>query len=130
MRKKITKTVGIIALIIFMILFLRTGRARTDVILKDFELSSDGKSIILKVGTSSGIGYIRKMKETSGSANCYVTFYSTFGINSKIGAKDTYELKLDSEADEIYFYIGNHGYKKVLRKNEFGEWIKVIEKNN
>lgn len=128
MRKKIIKTVGIIALIIFMILFLRTGRARTDVILKDFELSSDGKSIILKVGTSSSTGYIRKMKETSGSANCYVTFYSTFGINSKIGAKDTYELKLDSEADEIYFYIGNHGYKKVLRKNEFGEWIKVIEK--
>ncbi len=81
MRKKVIKTVSIIALIIFMILFLRTGRARTDVILKDFELSSDGKSIILKVGTSSSTGYIRKMKET-------------------------------------------------LRKNEFGEWIKVIEKNN
>ena len=43
----------------------------------------------IKVGVSSSAGYVRKMKRTSGSMNYYYTFYSTFGINSKIGAKDT-----------------------------------------
>ena len=44
-------------------------------------------------------------------------------IDSKIGAKDTFEIKIDSNVDEIYFYTGNKGYKKVLEKNENGEWI-------
>ena len=60
--------------------FLLTGKAITDVYLKDFEVSSDGKKMILKVGVS-GSGYVRKIKRTSDSANGYYTFYSTYGIS-------------------------------------------------
>lgn len=115
----------IVVAIILVGLFLATGGSRTDVFLRNYELSQDGKTMTLKVGVSSSAGYIRKMKRTSGSTNYYYTFYSTFGINSKIGAKDTFEIELDQNVDEIYFYTGGKGYKKVLEKNDNGEWIKV-----
>jgi len=101
--------------------FILTGGKRTDVFLGDF--SVDGNTMTIKVGVSSSAGYIRKMKRTSGSMNYYLTFYKTFGINSKIGAKNTFEIELDKNVDEIYFYRGNNGYQKVLQKNKTtGEW--------
>jgi len=103
-----------------------SGRARTDVYLKNFEVSSDGKTMTLEVGVTSSTGYVRKIKRTSGSMNYYYTFYSTFGINSKIGAKDTFEIGLDENVDEIYFYTGDGGYKLVLTKNSVTrEWEKI-----
>lgn len=115
----------IVVAIILVGLFLASGGSRTDVFLRDYEISKDGKTMTLKVGVSSSAGYIRKMKRASGSTNYYYTFYSTFGINSKTGAKDTFEIELDQNVDEIYFYTGGKGYKKVLEKNANGEWIKV-----
>ena len=129
------KTNFIISIIVITIigvgLFLATGRARTDVYLKDFEISADGKILTLKVGVSSSSGYIRKMKRTSGSTNGYYTFYSTFGINSKLGAKDTFEINIDDDMDEIYFYTGDKGYKLVLVRNTATkEWEKINYKEN
>ena len=127
-NKKKLIIVGIIALVIMGVgLFLVTGRARNDVYLKDFEISEDGKIMTLKVGVSSSAGYVRKMKKTSGSTNGYYTFYSTFGINSKIGAKDTFEIELDDNMDEIYFYTGDKGYRlELVRRNaESQEWVKI-----
>ena len=126
MRKKVI--MGIVALVILLIgvFILLTGRARTDVVLGGYDLSADGKTLTLKVGVSSSAGYIRKMKRTSGSMNYYLTFYSTFGINSKLGAKDTFEIELDENVDEIYFYTGNKGYKLVLIKDFVTqEWKKI-----
>ena len=114
------KTLIIVSIIVIAVigvgLFLASGRARTDVYLKDFEVSADGKTITLKVGVSSSAGYVRKIKQTSGSSNGYYTFYSTYGINSKIGAKDTFKIDVNNDADEIYFYTGDKGYKLVLAK--------------
>ena len=130
-NKKILITVSVIGiLIVGIILFLSTGKTRTDVYLKDFEVSVDGTKMTLKVGVSSSVGYVRKMKRTSGSMNYYYTFYSTFGINSKLGAKDTFEINIDNNVDEIYFYTGNKGYKKVLEKNDLGEWKQVNDITN
>lgn len=129
MNKKVL-IILIIAIMILGILFLLTGRARTDVFLADYEISEDGKIMTLKVGVSSSTGYVRTMKRTSGSMNYYFTFYSTFGINSKIGAKNTFEIELDSNVDEIYFYTGDKGYKKVLEKDKnTGEWVKLEQQN-
>ena len=64
-KKKIIILV-IFVLFIIINLFLLTGQSRTDVYLKDFEVSSDGKLMTLKVGVTSSTGYIRKMKRTSG----------------------------------------------------------------
>lgn len=113
----------IIILAIVAVFILFTGGVRTDAYLKDFSVDEANNQIVIKVGISSSTGYVRKMKQTSGSTNYYYTFYSTFGINSKIGAKDTFEIQLDNNVDEIYFYTGQKGYKKVLEKNEQGEWI-------
>ena len=126
MRRKVF--VGIVIFVIILIggLILVTGGARTDVVLGGYDLSADGKTMTLKVGVSSSVGYIRKMKRTSGSMNYYLTFYSTFGINSKLGAKDTFEIELDDNVDEIYFYTGNKGYKLVLIKDSVTqEWKKI-----
>jgi len=127
--KKITIIMSIVVLVL-VVLFLSTGKARTDVFLRDFSVDEKSNIMTIKVGVSSSAGYVRKMKRTSGSMNYYYTFYSTFGINSKIGAKDTFEIQLDNNVDAIYFYTGNGGYKKVLIKdNVTGEWLKVIETN-
>lgn len=122
--------ITILVLLSVLIILLITGKPRIDVFLKDFIISPSGETMTLKVGVTSSIGYIRKMKRTSGSMNYYLTFYSTFGINSKFGAKDTFEIELDKNVDEIYFYTGNKGYKKVLEKNEDGIWNIITESNN
>lgn len=129
-NKKILIIVGVIV-IIGVGLFLSTGRARTDVYLKDFELFDDGKTMILKVGVSSSSGYVRKMKRTGGGTNGYYTFYSTFGINSKLGAKDTFEIELDENMDEIYFYTGNKGYRlELIKSSDTQEWVKLNYEEN
>ena len=132
MKKKRIFIISLIILILLLLgLFLMSGRDRTDVYLKNFEVSSDGKIMTLKVGVTSSTGYIRKIKRTSGSMNYYYTFYSTFGINSKIGAKDTFEIGLDENVDEIYFYTGDGGYKLVLTKNYVtGKWEKINYSDN
>ena len=125
MKKKILIISIVVVAVIIVGLFVMFGGSRTDVFLKDFELSQDGKTMTLKVGVSSSAGYVRKMKRTSGSMNYYFTFYSTFGINSRHGAKDTFTIDIDNNVDEIYFYTGSKGYKKVLELNDDGEWVKV-----
>ena len=128
MKNNVKKIILGVVLVIILIggFILLTGNARTDVVLGGYDLSDDGKTMTLKVGVSSSAGYIRKMKRTSGSMNYYLTFYSTFGINSKLGAKNTFEIELDENVDEIYFYTGNKGYKLVLVKNPATQgWEKI-----
>lgn len=129
MKKWIAIIVSVVV-IVFIALFLSTGGARNDVFLHGFEVSEDGKIMTLKVDVTSSAGYLRKMEQTSGSMNPYLTFYSTFGINSKLGAKDTYQIELNENMDEVYFYKGDRGYVKVLEKDEAtGEW-KIIRRNS
>ena len=129
MKKKTLIISIIVVALIIICFFTASGGSRTDVFLKDFELSQDGETMTLKVGVSSSIGYIRKMKRTSGNMNYYFTFYSTFGINSRLGAKDTFTIDIDNNVDEIYFYTGGKGYKKVLELNDNGEWVKASSAN-
>ena len=105
--KKILIILVCLLLLLFSLsaLFLLSSKARTDVYLKAFELSEDGKTMTLHVGLSSSAGYLRKMVVKQGGDNKYITFYSTPGINSKIGAKDTFELDLNPSAGEIYFRV-------------------------
>lgn len=126
--KKIIKII-IISIVVFIALFLivliTTGKERTDVYLKSFEVSNNGKTITLKVGTTSSSGYIRKMKKGTGSDNLHLIFYSTYGFNSKIGSNETYEIDLKDDTNEIYFYIGDNKYKRMLvREKSTNKWIK------
>ena len=127
MKKKKIIIISSIVLVLAIVigLFISTGGARTDVYLKEFSVDEKCNQMIIKVGVSNSAGYVRKMKQTSGSMNYYFTFYSTYGINSKLGSEDTYEIQLDNNVDAIYFYTGGKGYKKVLELNDDGEWVKV-----
>lgn len=124
-KKNVILILIIILVIILLSLFLSTGNKRSDVYLKGFQLSSDGTKMTLNVGVSSSAGYIRKMKRSSGSMDYYCTFYSTFGINSSLGSKDTFVIDIDNNVSSIYFYTGDNGYRKVLEKNDLGEWIQL-----
>lgn len=134
MKKVIIGIVAVI-LIVFIALFLSTGGVRTDVVLRNYKVSEDGKTMTITVDVLSSAGYIRKMKQTDNYMEpdlINLTFYSTFGINSKLGAKGTFTLELDSNVDEIYFDKGNKGYNKVLKKDkETGEWniVKNVDLN-
>ena len=130
--KKWIVILGIGVVLVLSTLFISTGGARTDVFLHSFDVSEDGKVMTLKVDVTSSAGYIRKMKQTDNYMDpnfINLTFYSTFGINSKLGAKDTFKIELDENVNEIYFSKGDRGYVKILKKDkETGEW--QIVRNN
>lgn len=127
-KRKIITIIILLAVVILGLFLIITGGKRTDVYLENF--SVDGNTMTLNVGVSSSSGYIRKMKQTSGSMNYYFTFYSTFGINSKLGSKDAFTIELDNNVDAIYFYTGDKGYKQVLKKDENGNWSIITETIN
>ncbi len=125
MKKVILTMVIIMIITILAMVFLLTGKVRTDVYLEDFSISQDGKTMILNVEVSSSGGYIRKIKQVSEGSNRYYTFYSTFGINSKIGAKKNFEIEIDQNMEQIYFYTGAKDYKLVLIKDYIEGWKKI-----
>lgn len=121
--KKIKIIIPILTLILIVIYFATGFIPRYDVFLKSYKVSTDGNTITLKVGVSGSSGYIRTVKKDLGGDNFYLTFYPTFGINSKLGQQEYYELELTKNTDEIYFEDSNNGYKLILKKDETGNWI-------
>nr|WP_246582760.1 hypothetical protein [Clostridium mobile] len=104
-------------------LFLSTGGKITGIMLTDYSISEDGNVMTLEVGVASSIGYIRTFKASEDGNKKYITFYSTYGLNSNIGAKDEFQVELHPSCDEIYFYRGNGEYKLKLQKNSgTNEW--------
>ena len=72
--------------------------------------------------------YVRGFKDEGGGVKPhYLKFYSAWGgLNSSIGAKSEYVLKLDPNDTEIYVYHGDSGYSLALKKDiESGEWFSV-----
>ncbi len=66
---------------------------------------------------------IRTYKASEDGNKKLITFYSTYGLNSNIGAKNEFQVKLHTACNEIYFYSKNGEYKLKLQKNsETNEW--------
>lgn len=128
MKKKTIIVILIIVFVLVGIFILEGFQKRTDVILTNYSLSEDGTKMKLNIAISSSVGYARSLRIKQGGDNKYITFYSTFGfINSKLGAKNEFEIELNPSCTEIYFYKGNGGYKLVLEKNqETNEW-KIVK---
>ncbi len=121
MIKKI-RIVILLLLIIGLLLFI-TGGKMAGIMLMDYSISKDSNVMTLKVGVASSMGYVRKMKSSQDGNKRYITFYSTYGLNSSIGSKDEFQVELQQSCDEIYFYSGNGEYELKLRKNEeTNEW--------
>lgn len=128
MKKKILIIVIAIIFFILALIFISTGfKKRTDVVLNNYSISEDGTKMKLDIVISSSVGYSRDIKVKQGGDNKYITFYSTYGfINSKLGAKNEFEIELNPSCSEIYFYKGDGGYTLVLQKNEVSnQWERV-----
>lgn len=127
MKKKIG-VIAILSIIIILIglLFFRTGGKISGVMLNDYSVFEDSNVMTLQVGLESSMGYIRTIKMSENGNRKYITFYSTYGLNSDIGAKNKFQIELQSSCDEIYFYSGNDEYKLKLKKNnETNEWERI-----
>lgn len=123
MKKKIG-VIAILSLIIVIgLLLLSTGGKITSVMITDYSISEDGGVMTIKVGVASSMGYVRMLKESEDRNKKFITFYSTYGLNSNIGAKNEFQVKLQPSCDKIYFYSANGEYKLKLQKNsETNEW--------
>lgn len=126
----VKKKIGVIAvlslIIVFGLLLIGTGGKVTSVMITDYSVPEGGDVIKLKVGLASSMGYIRTLKTTEDGNKKLITFYSTYGLNSVIGAKNEFQVKLNPSCEEIYFYSGNDEYKLKMQKiSGTNEWEKV-----
>lgn len=117
----------VLSIVLVIGLFLLSSSGKMAAIsLNDYSLSEDGNAITLKVSVVSSIGYIRTIKEKQDGNKKYITFYSTYGLNSRLGAHNEFLIDLKPSINEIYFYRGDDGYVLILQKNgETNEWQKV-----
>lgn len=104
---------------------MRPGfETRTDVHLQEFAVSEDGSAITVKTFVSGSMGYIRAMKTEQTGDELHCSFYRTFGgLNSSIGAKNTFEIKVDGSVNKIYFDRGTEPDMLMLERDiETGVW--------
>lgn len=117
MKKKIVFVV-ILLLTVMGILIYSTGGKRTDIILNDYTVSEDGNIMTINVGVASSMGYVRTLRLKDDGDKKYITFYQTYGLNSKIGAENEFQIELNPSCKGIYFYRGDTGYELVLEKDD------------
>lgn len=123
MKKKIAFVATVLLITIIGVLFLSTGGRITSVSLTSYSISEENDQLALKVSVASSVGYIRTLKTSEDGNKKQITFYSTYGLNSRIGAKDEFQVKIHPSCDEIYFYSGNGVYELKLKKNNgTNEW--------
>lgn len=123
MKKKILITLVAFTVIMVGVLLYSTGGKMGGIFLDEYSVSEDGSQMTLKVGVASSVGYVRTFKERQQDNKKYITFYSTYGLNSKIGADNEFTINLDQNLEEIYFYRGEEGYVLLLqKKNEANTW--------
>ena len=109
------------------ILFITPGfQKRTDVYLQDFSVSEEGSVVTLQTFTIGSMGYIRAMETKQVHNEIHCSFYRTFGgLNSSLGAEDTFEIQLDDSIEQIYLNRAGLDQLVLERDAETGEWAPV-----
>lgn len=116
------KCLSLIIILIFImagVLFALSGfETRADVYLQDFSVSEDGSVITIETSLSGSMGYIRAIKAEKADDAIYCSFYCAFGgLNSSIGSKNHFEIKLDESSRKIYFDRGKDADDLVLEND-------------
>lgn len=127
MKKKLSLLIGII-LCLVLLTFVTIGFSRcTDIMLKDYKVAEDGLSLQLNVERIGSMGYTRGYNFIEDSDGLYLAFYSTFGgLNSQIGSRNTFDVKVAKSCNEVYIYKGEGVYALVLKREEgTNNWVKV-----
>ncbi len=110
------------------ILFILPGfQKRTDVYLQDFSVSGDGSAVTIETFLTGSMGYIRAMEAKQIGDEIHCSFYRTFGgLNSRLGAKTTFEIRPDHPTQRIYFDRGTSFDQLVLERDaDTGAWASV-----
>lgn len=106
--------------------FVGTGfMEQHQAVLTGYTLSEDGSRITMEISVMSSMGYVRGYRDLGGGVKPhYLVFYSTFGgLNSRLGAKNTFVLELGKDDREIWFHRAGEGYELVLIRDEnTGAW--------
>lgn len=94
-------------------------------LLYSYSVSANGSEITVSTILQDSMGYIRDIAVEKDGDKIYAIFYTTFGgLNSKIGAKNEFDIEVNPSCKEIYFYRGEAGYDLVLQKDEsINEWV-------
>ncbi len=99
------------------------GGARTDAAV--YEPSIEGNTLSFGTFVGSSMGYVRDCRTEYKDGGLYLKFYSTFGPNCSVCARDFFEVELPEDCTTVYVYKGAKGYLPVLEKNEeTGEWTR------
>ncbi len=126
MKKKLGILVALAFLAAIGLLVWSTGGKMGGVYINKYAVSADGSTMEIQSAVAGSMGCVRALGERDDGNRKYLTFYSTFGLNSTIGAHDEFQLTLSPACDEIYVYSGEDGYKLRLRKNkDTNEWERV-----
>ena len=123
--KKFLWTLGALVLVLA-VLFVYSGFGRrTDVYVGAFELSEDGKTLTLHTGIWSSMGYTRAVGTERVGETLQCTFYTAFGgLNSRIGAKNTFTVPVEG-CSSVAFFRGGDNWQTVLQKDPAtGTWIR------
>lgn len=117
--KKSMLALAVLVLFTGVMAFILPGfEKRTDVCLQDFSISRDGCVITVKTALSGSMGFIRDIETERTGHEIHCSFYCAFGgLNSSIGAKNTFEIKLDDSAEKIYFDRGTEPDLLVLERD-------------
>ena len=112
------------------ILFITPGfQKRTDVYLQDFSVSEDGSVITMQMFTTGSTEYIRAMESKQIHNEIHCSFYRAFGgLNSGFGAKNRFEINLESFANSAEsIYLDRAGLDQLVLEQdaETGEWAPV-----
>lgn len=105
-------------------LFITPGfQKRTDVYLQDFSVSEDGSVVTIQTFTIGSMGYIRAMETKQVHNEIHCSFYRTFGgLNSSLGAENTFEIQLDDSIEQIYLNRAGLDQLVLERDAGTGEW--------
>lgn len=125
--KKVLTVLLLLLILAAMALFIGSGFSkRTDVHLGDFLVSEDGSSLRIQAGPSGSMGYIRGISVQRKGSGLYCSFYSAFGgLNSKLGAKNSFDIPLEDSCTEVYFHRGGDQFDLVLQKDPAtGTWAR------
>ena len=110
------------------VLFVLPGfQKRTDVFLQDFSVSRDGSAVTVETFSVGSMGYIRAMEAKQIGDEIHCSFYRCLGgLNSSLGAENTFEIPLDHPTQRIYFDRGTSFDQLVLERDAgTGEWAPV-----
>jgi hypothetical protein len=126
-RRKIWLLIWILIILWYGIYFVGCGFSTdSDLSFKEYEYSQEKDELTLKtIIIPSSIGYVRGYKSSQTGEKLFLTFYKCFwGINSSLGAKDSFTVKVSPEIEEIYVWEGENAHLFLKKNAENGERIR------